>query len=76
MIRVLVGLLVVFVLAYTLFGAMLAFNLWGTADRISRIPLDLTVWRRNNRPGSWRMAGLIILAFDVVTLALLAVTVK
>jgi hypothetical protein len=75
-IRVLVGLLVVLVVALTLLGAMLGFNLRGTADRVSKIPLQQTIWQRNNKPGTWRAAGFIILAVGVLTLALLAATLR
>jgi hypothetical protein len=75
-IRVLLGLLIAFVVAYTIFGAMLAFNVRGTADRVSRISFDRTIWRRNNKPSAWRTAGFIIVAIGLLTLALLAATVK
>jgi hypothetical protein len=74
--KALVALLVAFVLIWTSLGAMLAFNLWGAADRVSRLKLDRTIYRRNNSPQAWRAGGIVVAALGLLVLALIAIEAR
>ena len=65
-----VGGLTVFLALYTVTGAMLLFNVWGVADKASRIDLF------HRRPELWKGSGLVMLPFGIIVLIWIALQVK
>ncbi len=69
--KALIVLFIAFLLILSSLGAMLAFNLWGAADRVSRTNFDRTVYRGNNSRQAWRAGGFVVVVFGLLAVALL-----
>jgi hypothetical protein len=63
-------LLIVGLVAYSLCGAVLGFNLWSASDRLAeQLRNERWYWRQlgGDNPDVWRGGGIVMLAFGLIT---------